>query len=222
MAAHVPVLEEALHTGEGQRVEFKRGLSEDPARLRNAEEELLKSIAAFANTKIRQTYVHNIMQEGATTKLSKSSVEMHSLLAAVLQKWHGQTPYGKPQDYVFASTKLSGRKPRVGSMIVQDYLRPAAIGAEVITVSEDGQVRDKEGNLVRRFGFHTFRHSLASFLMAEGENPAVIQATLRHTRLDMTMYYSHARKQQTRDAQGMVLEAIMAKRGLERGLERVQ
>jgi len=173
--------------------------------------------------KIRQTYVHNIMQDGAKTKLSKSSVEMHSLLAAVLQKWHGQTPYGKPQDYVFASTKLGGRKPRVGSMIVEDYLRPAAIAAEVINVSEDGQVRDKEGNVVRRFGFHTFRHSLASFLMAEGENPEVVQATLRHTRLDMTMYYSHARKQQTRDAQGMVLEAIMPKkRGLERGLERVQ
>src|SRR6202022_2289297 len=29
------------------------------------------------------------------------------------------------------------------------------------------------------------RHSSASFLMAEGENPAVIQATLRHTRLDV-------------------------------------
>ena len=172
--------------------------------------------------RIRQTYVHNTIQDGAKTRLSKSSVEMHSLLAAVLQKWREQTPYGKPEDYVFASTKLGGRKPRVGSMIVEDHLRPAAIKAEVISVSEDGQVRDKEGNVARRFGFHTFRHSLASFLMAEGENPAVIQATLRHTSLDMTMYYSHARKQQTRDAQGMVLEAIMPKRGLERGLERLQ
>jgi len=172
--------------------------------------------------KIRQTYVHNIVQDGAKTKLSKSSVEMHSLLAAVLQKWHEQTPYGNPQDYVFASTKLAGRKPRIGSMIVEDYLRPAAIRAEVISVSEDGHVRDKEGNVVRRFAFHTFRHSLASILMAGGENPAVIQATLRHTSLDMTMYYSHARKQQTRDAQGMVLEAIMPKRGQERGLETVQ
>jgi hypothetical protein len=44
--------------------------------------------------------------------------------------------------------------------------------------------------------------------MAGGENPAVIQATLRHTRLEMTMYYSHACKRQKRAAQGMVLEAI--------------
>ena len=58
--------------------------------------------------------------------------------------------------------------------------------------------------------------------MAEGENPAVIQATLRHTRLDMTMYYSHARKWQKRAAQGMVLEAILAGRGLQRGPEATQ
>ena len=50
MTVKVPSLEEALHTGEGSRIEFKRGLSDDPARMRNAEEELLRSVAAFANT----------------------------------------------------------------------------------------------------------------------------------------------------------------------------
>jgi integrase len=172
--------------------------------------------------KIRQTFVHNLMQDGAKTRLSKSSVEMHSLLAAVLRLWQQETLYSKPEDYVFASYKLGGKKPRVGSMIVEDYLRPAAMKAGIIKVDADGQAFDTDGNEIRRFGFHTFRHSLASFLMAEGENPAVIQATLRHTRLDMTMYYSHARKQQKRDAQGMVLEAILAKREPKRGLEAMQ
>jgi hypothetical protein len=50
MIVQVPNLEQALRIGEGQTVEFKRGLSDDPARMRNAEDELLKSIAAFANT----------------------------------------------------------------------------------------------------------------------------------------------------------------------------
>src|SRR5713226_8483770 len=36
--------------------------------------------------------------------------------------------------------------------------------------------------------------------MAEGENPAVIQATLRHTRLDLTMYYAHSRRKQKLDS----------------------
>jgi len=46
----VPSLEEALGSGEGQNVEFKRGLSDDENRTGPVEEELLKSIAAFANT----------------------------------------------------------------------------------------------------------------------------------------------------------------------------
>ena len=48
------------------------------------------------------------------------------------------------------------------------------------------------------------------------------QATMRHTRLDMTMYYSDARKQQKRDAHGMALEAIMSKQVLRREPEALQ
>lgn len=46
----VPSLEEAQRTGEGQSVEFKRGLSDDENKAGGVEDELLKSIAAFANT----------------------------------------------------------------------------------------------------------------------------------------------------------------------------
>jgi hypothetical protein len=46
----VPTVEEALNSGEGQRVEFKRGISEDEAKTGSVNDELLKSIAAFANT----------------------------------------------------------------------------------------------------------------------------------------------------------------------------
>jgi integrase len=173
--------------------------------------------------KIRQTYVHNVMQDGAKTRASTTSVEMHALLAAVVKTWKEHTLYSKPEDYVFASYKLDGKKPRVGSMVVEDYLRPAAIKAGVIKVDEHGRTFDMDGNQIKRFGFHTFRHSLASFLMAEGENPAVVQATLRHTRLDMTMYYAHARKQQKRDAQGRMLEAVLGgERVLQREREQIQ
>jgi|ERR1019366_6849163 hypothetical protein len=46
----VPDLDEALRDGEGQHVEFKRGLSESETGKGGAEEELLKTIGAFANT----------------------------------------------------------------------------------------------------------------------------------------------------------------------------
>jgi len=45
----VPNVEEALRAGEGQEVEFKRGLSDDENRTGSVEDELLKSVAAFAN-----------------------------------------------------------------------------------------------------------------------------------------------------------------------------
>jgi hypothetical protein len=105
--------------------------------------------------KIRQTFVHNVLQEGAKTRLSKSSVEMHPLLATVLKSWQQETLYSKPEYYVFASYKLGGKKPRVGSMIVEDYLRPAAVKAGVIRVAEDGRTFDLDGNEIKRFGFHT-------------------------------------------------------------------
>jgi integrase len=173
--------------------------------------------------RICQAYVHGNLQDGAKTRASKSSVMMHPLLAEVMRAWHTATLYGKPEDYVFASYKLSGRKPRTGSMVVEDYLRPAAIKAKVIMLDDQGRTFDLDGNKIKRFGFHVFRHSLCSFLMAEGENPAVIQATLRHTRLDMTMYYAHSRKKQRLEAQGRVLEAVLGgERGLQRGPEAIQ
>ena len=46
----VPSVEESLRSGEGQNVEFKRGLSDNESRSGGVEEELLKSITAFANT----------------------------------------------------------------------------------------------------------------------------------------------------------------------------
>ena len=46
----VPTLEEAQRTGEGPSVEFKRGISDDQTKTGNVEDDLLKSIAAFANT----------------------------------------------------------------------------------------------------------------------------------------------------------------------------
>lgn len=43
-------VEEACRRGEGKNIEFKKNLSDDPDRKTSAEDELLKTIAAFANT----------------------------------------------------------------------------------------------------------------------------------------------------------------------------
>jgi hypothetical protein len=77
------------------------------------------------------------------SKASKAPVPMHPLLAGFLLAWRDKTPFGKDTDFVFPSVRLKGKKPLSASIMVQKYLRPAAVKAGVI----------KEGEKVR-FGFH--------------------------------------------------------------------
>jgi hypothetical protein len=53
------------------------------------------------------------------------------LLADCLRSWHRETMYARPTDWIFASTRSKGRKPRSSSMLTSDHLRPAAIAAGV-------------------------------------------------------------------------------------------
>jgi integrase len=95
------------------------------------------------------------------------------------------------------------------SMLVEDYIRPAAIKAGVIRV-ENGITYDRDGEVVKRFGFHNLgRHSLATFLMDEQENPAVVQAIMRHAKMDMTLYYSHSSRKAKRAAQEKMLQHLI-------------
>lgn len=159
---------------------------------------------------IRQTFVHFNMQEGAKTKLSRSRVEAPQLLLDALAAWKRATMYADDEDFVFPSEKLHGEQPRSASQLVEDYIRPAALAAGVIKV-ENGVMYDRDGEVVKRFGFHNLgRHSLATFLMDEQENPAVVQAIMRHAKMDMTLYYSHSRRKAKRAAQEKVLRHLIS------------
>jgi integrase len=158
---------------------------------------------------IRETFVHLKMQDGAKTKLSRSRVEAPQLLLDALATWRRETIYADDHDFVFPSEKLLGDQPRSASQLVEDYIRPAAIAAGVITV-KNGITYDRDGEVVKRFGFHNLgRHSLATFLMDEQENPAVVQAIMRHAKMDMTLYYSHSRRKAKRAAQEKVIQHLI-------------
>ena len=134
------------------------------------------------------------------SRASKAPVEMHETLAALLQAWRQQTPYSKDSDFLFPSFKLHGKQPRIGSMVVQDYLRPAAVAAGVIP--ED----------CPRFGFHNLRHGLSTFLIETGHDPVVVQRMLRQSHVDMTMHYVH-NSHKARDAQGQFIERFLPNGG---------
>jgi hypothetical protein len=56
------------------------------------------------------------------------------VLGQLLKEWRAESAYASDDDFVFASRKLMGRKPRRGSVVVADHLKPAAVRAGVIEV----------------------------------------------------------------------------------------
>src|SRR5208282_6341456 len=70
---------------------------------------------------------------------------------------------------------MKGKQPRSASILVEDYVRPAAVKVGILTAEDS-----------RRFGFHNLRHSLASFLVSVGTNPKVVQGLLRHSDVHTT------------------------------------
>jgi integrase len=84
-------------------------------------------------------------------------------------------------------------------MLVEDYLRPAAVKAGILAKDDE-----------RRFGFHTCRHSLATFLVAKDFDPKTVQALLRHSDIRRTLgLYAHADMEKGLLAQGQMLEAML-------------
>jgi integrase len=133
------------------------------------------------------------------SKASRAPVPMHPLLAAYLQNWKEETPYSNQAGWVFASAKMKGRQPRVANMLVSDYIRPAAVKAGILQENDE-----------RRFGFHNFRHSLASFLVRIGTNPKTVQDLLRHADVRTTLQlYTHSIPEDRVAAQGQFLNAML-------------
>lgn len=123
----------------------------------------------------------------------------HAPVLAGFLAWRERTPYAKDGDYVFPSFRLKGKKPLSASIMVQKYLRPAAIKAGVI--GEDEPVR---------FGFHNFRHSLASSLVKLKCDPKTVQGILRHEDVRTTMQLYVQSDQESRlEAQGKFLQLLL-------------
>ncbi|MGH9517104.1 MAG: hypothetical protein ACRD3P_15660 [Terriglobales bacterium] len=74
---------------------------------------------------------------------------------SVLAAWKRESIYTAEDDYVFPSIKFDWQKPRTGTMLVQDYIRPAAIRAGIL-IEKKSELFSKEGDQLSRFGFHKF------------------------------------------------------------------
>lgn len=146
-----------------------------------------------------RTWIDGKVSERLKTKKSRSAVPMAPGLAKFLRKWQKQSQYRKPTDWVFASARTHGKSPRVGNMLVSDYLRPAAIKAGV---------KLRKG---QRFGFHNLRHSLSSLLITGRKvDVRTTQDILRHSSSATTLeLYTQSPMEQRIAAQEQVLNAIL-------------
>ncbi len=107
-------------------------------------------------------------------------------------------------------------------MLASDYLRPAAVKARVLTATTENLFNkkgeeivklhywDKDGNEVRRFGFHNLGHSLASFLTTKKKTDVkAVQRSLRHSNSSITLdKYVQTDMEELVAAQELMLDAI--------------
>lgn len=124
---------------------------------------------------LRRVWVGNDLIDHTKTEGSAAPVPLGDLLADALRAWHQESPYGNPNDWIFPSVKLRGKKPLSASIMAASKVRPAAIKAGIRL--EAGQ----------RFGFHNFRHSLATFLISRGKDIKTVQELLRHAKVSTTL-----------------------------------
>lgn len=105
------------------------------------------------------------------TEASRKPVPMDAEIADSLWRWRSSSGYPKPQDWVFASPAKKGTQPYWPGTLYRAHLAPAA----------------KAAGIRAKIGWHTFRHTFATLLKANGEDIKTVQELLRHANSTVTM-----------------------------------
>jgi integrase len=123
------------------------------------------------------------------TKASRKGIPLLPELAELLVLWRSETPYPRPQDWVFASPFTEGKSPYWPDVAMQDHVRPAA----------------KKAGITKHITWHVFRHSFGSLMGHKGENIKTVQELMRHASAKITMdVYQQADETAKRIAVGKV------------------
>ena len=92
---------------------------------------------------------------------------------------------------------------------VNDPLRPDGVLSKVI---RPAAIR---AGIRKRIGWHTFRHTYSSTLIANGENVKVVQELMRHASSRFTLeVYTQAKVKAKREAQQRIVEMMLPEEGL--------
>jgi integrase len=140
--------------------------------------------------------VHQVVGE-LKTEASHKPVPMDPVLGQALLDWRCMSPFNQQTDWVFASPEMKGKQPYWPENLLRRHIRPAA----------------EKCGIKKTIGWHTFRHSYATQLKANGEDVKVVQESLRHANSRITLdTYTQASTPAKRRAQSKVVSMIMPKR----------
>jgi len=114
--------------------------------------------------------------------------------------WKETSGYAASDDWVFASPWTRGKRPLRPDGVLSKIIRAAAVRAGI-----------KE-----RIGWHIFRHTYSSTLIANGENVKVVQELMGHASSRFTLeVYTQAKARAKRDAQQRIVEMMLPEEGLD-------
>jgi integrase len=128
------------------------------------------------------------------TEASQKPLPLDKELASSLLEWRRLSPFDQETDWIFASPEMKGEQPYWPENLLRRHIRPAA----------------KRCGIHKTIGWHTFRHSYATLLKANGEDVKVVQESLRHANSRITLdTYTQAVTTAKRHAQTKVVSMIL-------------
>jgi site-specific recombinase XerD len=137
--------------------------------------------------------VHQVVG-GLKTEASRKSLPLDPGLAQSLIAWRRRSPFNQHDDWVFACPEMQGKQPHWPENLIRRHIRPAA----------------KRCGIDKRIGWHTFRHSYATHLKANGEDVKVVQESLRHANSRITLdTYDQGLTPAKREAQSEVVRMVL-------------
>jgi integrase len=137
--------------------------------------------------------VHQVIGD-VKTEASRKPLPLDPDMAQSLLAWRRVSPFNQETDWVFASPEMEGKQPYWPENLLRRHIRPAA----------------KRCGINKAIGWHTFRHSYATHLKANGEDVKVVQESLRHANSRITLdTYTQALTPAKREAQSRVVRMIM-------------
>jgi integrase len=148
----------------------------------------------FENFEISVTRSISLQHVGnCKTETSRKPVPMDAELAEALWHWRGQSGYPKLENWVFASPAKNGEQPYWPGTLYRAHLEPAA----------------KAAGIPGKIGWHTFRHTFATLLKANGEDIKTVQELLRHANISVTMnVYAQGVTELKRNAQHRIVRMV--------------